>query len=254
MRPVHIALQLVETLSAVQPAGVTELAALTGIPRSTAQRALMTLHDAGWIEPADAKRGSWTLSLRALIAAGRATQSQATLRNLAIPVMEELRRASGETVHLMARQGPNVVLIERLDGINPVEQFRPFGSDAPLTLTATGKSILAALDEAELAELLRPPLPSRTPASVTDPVLLRADLVQVRRRGFATTFGANRAGVAAVAAAILDAAGTPFAALSISGPTSRITPERAEALGPLVADAARRVRMGVSWQSQLGQT
>lgn len=248
MRPVHIALQLIESLSAVQPAGVTELAAMTGVPRSTAQRALMTLHDAGWIELADAKRGSWTLSLKALIAAGRATQSQTTLRNLAIPVMEELRRASEETVHLMVRQGHSVVLIERLDGIKPVEQFRPFGSDSPMTLTATGKAILAAMDDAELETFLKPPLPSRTPTSITSPEELRLELAEVRRKGYATTFGTNRARVGAVGAAILDAVGQPFAAISISGPTSRIIPERALELGPMVADAVRRIRMGVSWE------
>jgi len=252
MRPVHITLQLIEALSAVQPAGVTELAALTGIPRSTAQRALMTLYEAGWIELVDAKRGNWTLSLRALIAAGRAGESQGTLRNIAIPVMEELRRSTEETIHLMARQAESVVLIERLDGIRPVEQFRPFGSSAPLNLVATGKAILAALPEDELDDYLREPLPARTPISVTDPEVLRRELVEVRARGYATTFGGNRPTVAAVGAAILDSNGKPFAALSASGPLARITPQRAEVLGPLVADAARRIGMGIGWQKGVG--
>lgn len=105
MRPVHIALQLLELLSKEQPAGVTELASLADLPRSTAQRALMTLADAGWIEIADQRRGSWVISLKALMVAGQATESQRQLRNIAVPVMEECRRATGETIHLSVRQG-----------------------------------------------------------------------------------------------------------------------------------------------------
>src|ERR1700733_997987 len=100
MRPVQIALQLIEVLSAHQPAGVTELSSLTGLPRSTTQRALVALQNTGWITAADERRGSWSLSLRALMTAGLATETFGPLRMAAIPLMEELRRATEETIHL----------------------------------------------------------------------------------------------------------------------------------------------------------
>jgi IclR family transcriptional regulator, acetate operon repressor len=249
MRPVQIALQLIEALSARQPAGVSELAQFIGVPRSTAQRALMALNRYGWIEFADEKRGTWTLSMRALIAAGRATQSHGILRNIAIPVMEELRRASEETIHLMVRHDSSVVLVERLDGLLPVDQFRPFGSDAPLTLTATGKAILAALPSKEADAILREPIPQRAPASITDPAALKRELQTIRETGYAVTQGGNRHNVGAVGAAIVDGSHRPFAALSISGPITRMTPRKCQRFGPLVADAARRISMGVMWQS-----
>jgi IclR family acetate operon transcriptional repressor len=249
MRPVQIALQLVEALAAHQPAGVTELAQLIKVPRSTAQRALMALHRFGWIQFADEKRGTWTLSTRALIAAGRANQSHGTLRGIAIPVMEELRRATQETVHLLVRQGNSVVLVERLDGILPVEQFRPFGSDAPLTLPASGKSILAALPDKEIAQILREPIPQRSPSSVTDPAKLKKELLSIRKLGFAITQGGNRFNVGAVGAAIVDGLNRPFAALSVSGPLARMTLKRCQRFGPQVSDAARRISMGAMWQT-----
>lgn len=249
MRPVQIALQLIEALAVKQPAGVTELAALIGVPRSTAQRALVALRKCGWIEFADESRGTWSLTMRALIAAGRATQAHGTLRNIAIPVMEELRRATQETVHLMVRNDDRVVLVERLDGLLPVDQFRPFGSDAPMTLTATGKAILAALPAAQLDAILKRPIPRHTEVSITDAAELRKELRRVKEQGFATTRGGNRSNVGAVGAAILDALNQPFAAISVSGPISRMSAARCKKFGPAVRDAARRISMGVMWQS-----
>jgi IclR family transcriptional regulator, acetate operon repressor len=207
----------------------------------------MTLHDAGWIEVADPKRGSWLLSLKALIVAGRAAEGQAQLRNIAVPVMEECRRASGETIHLSVRQGSNVILVERLDGILPVTQFRPYGSGAPLGLTAPGKAILAALPKEELDDFLSRPLPGRTAMSVTDPVKLREELNVVKSQGYASALGSNGNGVGAVGAAICDASGRPFAAISASGPLSRMTPERTVSIGPTMRDAAQRIGMGIAW-------
>ncbi len=248
MRPVQIALQLIEALAAIQPAGVTELSRRIDVPRSTAQRALMALHRCGWIQFADEKHGTWTLSMRALIAAGRASQAHESLRNIAVPVMEELRRATEETIHLMVREADTVVLIERLDGILPVHQFRPFGSDAPLTTTASGKAILAGLPKAEADTILSNPLPMRTEASETSPAALRKELQEIRKRGYALTQGGNRRDVGAVGAAIFDRADMPFAAITVSGPLKRMSIRRCEKFGPLVADAANRISMGVRWQ------
>jgi IclR family acetate operon transcriptional repressor len=248
MRPVQIALQLIETLAASQPAGVSEIARLTRLPKSTAQRALTTLHKSGWVEQSRERSGQWCLTMKALIAAGRATQGQDTLRNVAIPVMEELRRVTGETIHLMVRSRDKVVMVERLYGILSVGEFRPVGSAAPLNLTATGRSILAALPRDELAEYLRQPFPEHSGRGITDPDALRAELARVRDRGYATAFGTYLHEVAAVAGAIINSLGAPFAAVSASGPLDRLTPERCEQFGPKVADAARRISMGIMWQ------
>jgi len=234
MRPVQIALRLIEALSANQPAGVTELAHITGVPRSTAQRALVALHRGGWIEVADEGRGIWSLSLRALVAAGRATETHGALRDVAIPVMESLRRATGETVHLMVRQGASVVLVERLDGVLNVDQFRPFGSDMPIGRTVTGLVILATLKSGEVETLM-------SDEAGLDLKRLRRMLKDVRRQGYAVSLDADGSNAGAVAAAIAGADGRAFASIAVSGPRSRMTPERGAELGPLVADAARKI-------------
>ncbi len=246
MRPIHNAIELIEALSIAQPAGVTELSQITGLPRSTAQRVLVSLHEAGWIEYADEKRRDWRLSLRALIVSGRAITGQMVVRNIALPVMEELRRATEETIHLMVRQGHHVVLLERLDGFLPNTQFRPLGSDALMTITATGRAILAKLPDA-MAELV---IKANVAEAGLPPDLVEESRQRIsiaRKAGYAITQGNNRAHIGAVGAAITDAEGTPFAAISASGPLSRMDKARCDQFGPRVADAAERISMGIRW-------
>jgi DNA-binding IclR family transcriptional regulator len=246
MRPIHNALDLIEALSIAQPAGVTELAGITGLPRSTAQRVLTSLHETGWIEYADVGRRDWRLSLRALIVSGRATQAQSLLRNVAVPVMEDLRRNTEETIHLMVRQANHVVLIERLDGLLRVDDFRPLGSDAALSTVATGRAILARLSEDEREAAF---VANAAERKYSDELLaecrLRVSIAQ--EAGFAITQGSNRLNVGAVGAAILDGDNMPIAAISASGPLSRMDKARCEKFGPLVADAAHRIGMGMQW-------
>src|ERR1700731_2307057 len=93
-----------EEMAAHQPVGVSELARLLDLSKTTVHRSLMTLRDAGWIQPADHGRALWSLSVRALVVGGRAVDSHSGLRSIAVPVMEELRRATEETIHLLVRE------------------------------------------------------------------------------------------------------------------------------------------------------
>lgn len=246
MRPVELSFQMIELLSMHQPAGVTELAQLAAIPKSTAQRTLKALEAVGWIEPRQPGKSEWVLSLRALLISGRVTEKQAVLRSLAIPVMEEVRRATGETVHLTHRFEDSLVLIERLDGIKPVRNFFARGDIAVLHAGAAGKAILAALPIEELDRYLEKPLSTRTARTIVEPEALAEELRLARTLGYATTFGGNVEDVHAVGAAIFDAAGVANAAISISAPSERMTPALVDEVGPFVADAARRISLGVA--------
>jgi len=248
VRPVELAFQLIELLSLHQPVGVSELARLAGIPKSTVQRSLMALHKTGWIELADADRPVWSLSMRALVASGRANYEHSVLRGIAIPVMEELRRESEETVHLTYRFERSLVLLERLDGIKPVRYFFPYGAVSPLHATSSGRAILSMMPQDELDAYLSQPLDAVTSLTVVDPEIVRSELAEARERGYAVTFGGNRSDVHAVGAAIVDRHAQPFAAISISAPAERLDASLAERYGPLVADAARRVTLGVTSQ------
>lgn len=241
MQNVLNALRVLEVLGERRVAGVSEVARELELPKTTVQRALTTLHAARWIKPADnGARNGWELAAKVLRVARYAGAGDA-LREAALPVMEELHRATGETIHLLVRDGDNVVLIERIESVHPVRTVQPMGSATPLHASSTGKAVLAHLPEDEREAILAGPLVALTDATVTDPDRLRAQLDEVRARGWAVNAGESWAGLAAVGAPVVDGAGAPVAAVSISSPSERLPEEDWPRMGALVADAGRRI-------------
>ena len=245
MRPVRLSLQIIEEIASRQPIGASELGRRLDLSKTTVHRALKSLHDAGWIEPTEEARKSWRLSIQALVVGGRAIESRSGLRSIAIPVMEDLRRSTEETIHLLVRYGDRVVLIERLDGIKPVRIFNPFGGRARLHRTSSGKAILAHLEKEELEAYLAQPLTSARTRVPIDKAALVAELVLVRSRGFAVNLGDNHPDTNAVGAAIMDDKSQPIAAITVSAPADRLPGSLCLAHGPLVTDAARRIAIGI---------
>ena len=229
MQNVINALRVLEEVAARQPAGVGELARVLGLPKSTVQRSLRTLHEAGWIRPAAGEITRWQVTSKALQVGRRA---ELGLRDAAMPVMEQLRQRTGETIHLMVPEGDAVVLIERLETDKPLRIVLPLGTRLPLHASANGKAVLAHRS-APLPELA-----SYTDTTIVDPEALAAELAAVRARGYADNRGEWRSDIAAVAAAVLGPDG-PVASLSVSTPASRMPEELREEYGKLVTQAAR---------------
>ncbi|WP_157244498.1 IclR family transcriptional regulator [Nonomuraea typhae] len=235
MQNVVNALRALEEVAARQPIGVGELARVLGLPKSTVQRSLRTLHEAGWIRPAGGEVTRWLVTTKALQVGRRA---ELGLRDVALPVMEELRQRTGETVHLAVPEGDAVVLIERLETDKPLRIVLPLGIRLPLHASANGKAFLAHLDR----EL--PGLEIYTDTTIADPETLRAELAAIRARGWADNRGEWRSDITAVAAAVLGADG-PVASLSISLPATRMTDALRPVFGELVTEAAARIAAGL---------
>jgi IclR family acetate operon transcriptional repressor len=246
MRAVQIALQIVEIVGRKQPVGVSEISRRLGLPKSTVQRSLRTLEASHWIASTPDERGSWALTLKAGLAVGGADYAVRRLRVAAIPVMEELRRRTNESVYLAVRHDQSIALVERLDGINPVSHAWPLWRTGPMHATSLGKAMLAALTEDELNAYLSERLPKVSGRTVTDPVVLRKEIRAIRKRGFSTAFQTNWPDENGVGAAIRDERGAPFAAISISAPIERVSEEECLELGPLLIDAARRISLGLA--------
>ena len=231
MQNVINALRVLEEVAARQPAGVGELARGLGLPKSTVQRSLRTLHDAGWIRPAGGEVTRWQVTTKALQVGRRA---ELGLRDAALPVMEELRQRTGETIHLMVPEGDAVVLIERLETDKPLRIVLPLGIRLPLHASANGKAVLAHLPSAPAD------LPGYTDTTITDPQALRAEMAAVLARGYADNRGEWRSDIAAVASAVLGPDG-PVASLSVSTPASRMPDDLRAEYGELVRQAAGKL-------------
>ncbi|WP_225728832.1 MULTISPECIES: IclR family transcriptional regulator [unclassified Nocardia] len=238
LRNVLNTLRVLEEVAARQPVGVGELARVLDMPKSSVQRALVTLDTAGWIRPASGEVTRWVLTTKALAVGGRAG-GDLGLRGAALPIMEDLRRRTGETIHLTVPEDGKMVLIERLETDKPVRTNMALGHSLPLHASANGKAVLAYGDPETVRRLLAAELPRYTDTTVTDPDQLRAELAAIRTRGFAVNRGEWRSDVGAVAAAVLTPDATPIASLSVNIPIGRLTPDSEPTFGAAVHEAAQ---------------
>jgi DNA-binding IclR family transcriptional regulator len=135
------------------------------------------------------------------------------------------------------------VILEQIPSLHPFKYIVDLGSRAPTQCCAPGKAMLAFLPEPELSEvvgLLH--FEAHTPNSLCSPGALLEELKAVRERGYALDIGEHFEGIHCIAAPLLDAHGRPFAAITIAGPSSRITEasfrEWGEAITSAASDAA----------------
>ncbi|MFJ4682940.1 IclR family transcriptional regulator [Streptomyces sp. NPDC088789] len=238
MQNVLNALRVLEEVAARQPIGVGELSRVVGLPKSTVQRALRTLGEAGWIRPAGGEVTRWAVTTKALDV-GRHASGDLGLRDAAVPVMEEVRRRTDETIHLTVLESDRMVLVERLETAKAVRTSMSLGHALPLHASANGKAVLAGCPAERVEALLAQGLPRYTDTTVTDTDRLRSDLDEVRARGYAVNRGEWRSDVGSVASAVLGESGTPIASLSVNVPMSRLTEESEPYFGSVVKEAAR---------------
>lgn len=248
MQNVLNTLRVLEELAVRQPVGVGDLARAMELPKSTVQRALGTLHTAGWIKQTGAAPTRWTLTTKALLI-GRQATGELDLRDVAVPVMEELRRTVDETVHLAVAEGERVVLVERLETTQPVRIVLPLGQHLSGHASANGKAILAARSPEAVERHLAQGLTRFTDTTIDDPAALRAELESVRTRGYAINQGEWRDDVSAVAAPVLGPDGSPVASVSINVPTSRCDRDRLVALGEHVRAAAGKISTALGYEA-----
>lgn len=198
--------------------GVSQIAARTGLPRSTTHRLLSVLVDRGYIERADSRYrlGRAIFELGNLVSDCRPRN----LRSAAMPFMTSLFEATHATIHLAVLRDFDVLYVDKIYGHNSIELPSRVGGRVPALCTALGKAILAFSDSHLIEEALDHPVPRLTPRTVVLPSLLRVALADARRRGVADDSEGACVGSRCVAAPIIDREGSVRGAVSISVRTS----------------------------------
>lgn len=226
---------LVAMAEAGRPVRATWLAEATGLNRTTVLRALAALQHYQLAEQ-DPDTGQFRLGIGVLrLSAGYL--SAYTLAGAALPEIERLRDSTTETVSLYVRDGTERVCIQRAESPQAVRRSIQVGQRLPLHRGASGKVLLAFLPPSERAALL-----ARVALGPEfDAQAFAAEMDAIVERGYAISVEEREAGVAAVAAPVLDRQGRVRAALAVSGPSWRLRVERLHALAPLVMDGARRL-------------
>jgi IclR family acetate operon transcriptional repressor len=241
MKSVTRSLRILEAVAQHQPVTVGELTKIFELPKSTVQRSLVTLAEAGWLRANRKDTTRWEIGARVLAVRPAALQGS-SLYAAAREPMVRLRDTVNETIHLSVPDALQcVVVVDRVDCDQAVRTFINIGDTSPLHATATGRAILAHLPRADVEELIDRGLERFSDSTPTDSAGLRAELDRVRADGYSVNLNQYRPDVCGVAAAILDTDGTPLAAVAVSMPASRYEPDRLSEWGRLVADTATEI-------------
>jgi DNA-binding IclR family transcriptional regulator len=220
VQSVDRALTILEMLAESGELGVTEIAARLGVHKSTAFRLLSSLEQHRLAEQLG-DRGKYRLGFGIVRLAG-ATTARLDLAREGGPVCRQLAGEINETVNIAVMDAGAAVNITQEQGSAAVTAQNWIGQRTPLHATSSGKVLLAWADADTLAAVLKAGLERRTPATITDPAALRAELDRIRERGWACAVEELETGLNTVAAPIRDAGGSVVAALSASGPSYRL--------------------------------
>lgn len=218
------ALELLECFTADEPIlSAAEISQRTGLALSSVHRILAKLVSAGFIEKVQPQR--YAIGVR-LWRFGELSPVLLDLRETALPLMLRLYEATGENIQLAVLDGPapqtsRVLYIARATGESSIATRTRIGGRFPLHTTGVGKALLAAQDDAWLAEYIAGGLLPETRHSITEGGQLMADLEKTRARGYAVTRDEMSLGTSSVAVAFDRVAFIPSAALGIVAESSR---------------------------------
>lgn len=209
------------------PLGLKELSSATCIPKTTVHRLLAVLESRQLVQK-DRDRYKLGNGLVSLASAFLAADS---LVQVALPILQELAQASEGTASLFVRQGFDRVIVQRASSPHSLRFWVRIGQRFPLYQGASGQVLTAAMPEAELHEYLQ--RFSEFPLA-TGEVLSRAELLdklqRVRLQGYGVSHGEQESGIVSVAAPVVKSGGHVVAAIAVTGPPSRMTPEKVQHL------------------------
>ena len=191
--------------------GLSEIARRSGMPVATVSRLLAELVDG----QALARRPDGRYEIgRRLWELGVLAPVNQELREVALPLMNDIHAATGDVVHVAVREGDAALYIDRIVGRDSVPVLSRMGSRLPLHATGGGKVLLAEAPPEVIEDVLASLAPV-TRHTVTDPARLRRELAEIRRRGYARTMEEMTLGSASLAVPIRPEPGPAVAALGV---------------------------------------
>ena len=216
------------------------LAGQTGLPKSTLVRLLhtMKLHN---IVQQDSKTRRYRLGW-ALIQLGKAAEHQFDLERIVLPYLEKLANETSETASFATLEGTRAVYLAQVLTDSIIRGVPPIGAELALHCTAVGKVLLTSFSDEQMEKLAAEQgLPRLTENTIDNTEQLRREVAIVSEQGYALDNEEAERGGRCIAAPIHDDTGQVIAALSITGPTSRIQLDRVDEYAEIVKRVASRV-------------
>ena len=214
---------------------LAELERTTGLPLPTIHRLLKSLVHNGYVRQDTSRR--YTLGPR-LIRLGEVAGR--TLGSWAMPHLADLVAEIGETANMALLEGDSVVYVAQVPSAHSMRMFTEVGRRASPHCTGVGKALLSQMSDIQVLELLRRTgMPAKTPRTITDPGAFLSELDEIRSQGWAVDDAEQEGGVRCVAVPIKGAPAQ--AAVSVSGPSGRLTAGRVTDIAPILQRAAEKI-------------
>lgn len=241
VRVVQKAMTLLQILAkAERDMDLASIAEQTGLPKSTLVRVLHTMKLQNIVHQ-DAKTRRYRLGW-ALIHLGQCAEQQFGLERIVLPYLDQLCNEAGETASFAVLEGTRATYLAQVVTDSIIRGVPPIGSELPLHCTAVGKVLLTSFSDEQIEQLAAErKLPRLTEHTIDNTALLRKEIKAVAKLGYALDNEEAERGGRCIAAPIHDDSGQVIAAISITGPISRILPERVGEYAQIVTRIAAKV-------------
>ena len=224
--------------------GLSEISKATALNKTTAFNLLATLVTLRFIDQ-DRHSRRYRLGLRNL-ELGRIVQDRLHISHLARPILAELCRKTNETVNLGLPDLLDLLVVDSFQGSRILHASTYAGWRSLYHCTALGKAFMAQWDAPMRQTIYNScGLPQQTPNTITDTDALEAQLTRFREQGYAVDLEENAIGVNGIASPIVNGLGEVAAAISVAGPSSRLTEHALEQMAPNVTAAANSIAVAI---------
>ncbi len=218
---------------------LTEIAGRVGLSKSTVYGIVDTLQHLGLLDQ-DPETLLYSLGTR-MIHYGSLAEESLDIIAIARPKMELLCSQVQETIHLGMLQGLEIVYIDKIETTQSMRIATARGSRNPAYCTGVGKAILAYADDEVKGRLFQSRMQKITDSTLTKQEELQAEFDRIKARGYATDHDEIEIGLSCIAMPIHEHDGKVRYAMSVSGPTIRMTEERLPELTRLLRATVRQV-------------
>ena len=243
-------LYILETLVAqAEPLRLQEIAKLCDMNASTALRFLSALQKRGYVAQ-DMDTGRYYVTYK-ICALAESVSASSSVRTIALPFMRSMANLFNESCNLAIEQDMTIMYVEVIRAPNNLlMSTQRIGNVAPMHCTGIGKLFLACYSEAEMDKYLaiKKMIPF-TANTIISAEMLKKEVEQVARLGYAFDNEECEVGVRCIAVPILDYTGKMHAGLSVSGPAVRMTDEFIYTRLSALQETAHQLSMCMGWQN-----
>jgi DNA-binding IclR family transcriptional regulator len=231
---------------------LAEIAAKMAMAKSTIHGLLSTLRDYGYVEQSDFD-GNYRLGI-ILFEIGSKVADNWNVRKVAAPYIQKLVEETGETVHLVVLDKDEVLYIDKHESTQSLRIVSEIGSRLPAHCTGVGKALLAFIPPTEVKRIIAAKgLKRYTKNTITEPEKLEAELERIRRQGYAEDNEEIMESLRCVAVPIWDYNGKACAAISISGPLTRMGQERMQVLKEHIVQTAMDISINLGYRPKMAE-